>query len=240
MSVSKLSKVLTHIDKFLSPDHLDKLSFLAETVVSIGIIEDADSIHKIQREIENHQGITKKRSVVLLKKFLEVIGYVKFGKELDPVIQALDGSCSLLSPKKLYLYEICIIVCDELGKRSFSQLLYRIPDEELGGHRDRIKTPVQLFRRLLRQQTLSVDKEEESIELLCDWLVDIGRLDIKKDVEKHARPLPEQGMCRVQRSYDAVCLAKHPSVSGPGLADTGGQVPLQISCDMSLSPLLFE
>lgn len=192
--MANLPKVLTHIDKYLSQDHLDKLCFLAETVVSIGSIEEADSIHKIQREIENQQGISKKRSIVLLKKFLEAIGYVKFGKDLDPIIAELEGNCSLFPPEKLYLYEISMIVCDELGKNSFSQLKHRIPDAQLCVNRDRIKTPVQLFKRLLRQQTLSVDKEEESLELLYEWLDDIGRLDIVRDIKKHSRLVQEQGM----------------------------------------------
>jgi hypothetical protein len=201
MALGKLPKVLTHIDKYLSPDQLDKLCFLAETVVSIGSIEDADSIHQIQKEIQKQQGISEKRSLVLLKKFLEDIGYVRFGQELDPIIDGISGSCSLLPPKKLYLYEISMIVCDELGKKSFSQLKHRIPDDQLGGHRDRIKTPVQLFKRLLRQQTLSVDREEASLELLYEWLEDIGRLDIVQDIKKHSRPVAEEGNWR----YDDFC-----------------------------------
>ena len=200
MAASKLSEVLTDVDKFLTPDHLEKLSFLVESVVPIGASEVVDSINGIQRRIENQQGITKKLSVVLLKKFLVVIGCARFGKELDPVIQALDGSCSLLSPKKLYLYEICIIVCNKLGRISFKQLLHRLPYSELCMYQS--KSPVQLFRRLLQLQILSVDREEESIELLCGWLADIGREDLKDDVKKHPRPGVEEGMCRVQRCYE--------------------------------------
>lgn len=131
--MAELAKVLTHIDRFLSLDHLDKLCFLAETVVSI---EEADNIHKIQRGIENQQGISRKHSLVLLKKFLEVIGYVRFGKDLDPIIDAIEGSCSLFPPKKLYLYEVIVTVCDELGRKSFYQLKQRIPDALLFEHRD--------------------------------------------------------------------------------------------------------
>lgn len=54
-----------------------------------------------------------------------------------------------------------------------------------------IKTPIQLFRRLLQQQTLSVDNEERSLALLYEWLDDIGRLDIVQDIKKHSRPVKE-------------------------------------------------
>lgn len=203
---TSLLKLLTRIDRFLSPEHQDKLCFLAETVASFGSIEGADSIVKIQREIQNQQGISKKRSIVLLKQFLEVIGYVKFSNELDPIIDAIDERCSLLPPKKLYLYEICMMVCDELGRASFSQLKHRIPDEQLGVHRDKIKAPVQLFRRLLRQQTLSVDNEEQSLKLLCEWLDDIGRLDIVQGIKKRSRPTQEEGMS---------CMTVFPWLSSP-------------------------
>lgn len=188
MAACKLHEVLTQLDERLSQDDLDKLSFLAGSVVPFDSIEGADSIDEIQCMIESQQG--KERSVVLLRKFLEIIGLDRLGKKLDSVIQALDGGCSLLPPKTPHLYKICIIISDQLGHKSFQRLLYMIPDMRRGRH-GAIKTPVQLFRRLLLQQTLSVDREKESIDLLCIWLGDIGRVDILQDIMRHS----SQGMC---------------------------------------------
>ena len=186
--------LLSHIDRFLSRDDRDKLCFLAETVVPNGLLEETGSIKDIQRVMENQQGISRRCSMVLLKKLLEIIGYKRFGKDLDQIIDRMDGTCSVSLPKKLYLYEILVKICDQLGRQSFFLLKARIPDEQLHQSRERIKTPVQLFRRLLQLQTLSVEREEESLALLHEWLVDIGRLDIVQNMKMHSRPAPGQGM----------------------------------------------
>ena len=188
----KASKVLSSIDKFLAQEHLEKLCFLAETVLPYGAVEKADSIHVVQRTLESHTPVGRNGSFVLLKRFLESLCLVRFGKEISTLIDPNDHY-TFPSLDKLYLYEIVIMVCDNLGRDSFKRLKNRIPDSQLGAHRDRVTTPIQLFKRLLEQQTLSVSKEKDSLELLSEWLEDIGRVDIVQQLKEHPRPKQEQG-----------------------------------------------
>lgn len=193
----KKASALTRIDNNLSPERLEELCFLAETVLPYGSVDQVDSIHTIQREMEKKDAIGRNASIILMKRFLKTIGYIKYAEGLNSLIDPNDYSYCLPSLEKLYLYEILILVCDNLGKKSFNQLKQRIPDAQLGAHRGRIMTPIQLFRRLLEQQTLSVSNVQHSLEVLREWLTDIGRLDIVQQVKDHSRPVQEQGssMC---------------------------------------------
>lgn len=189
----KKAKILTKIDNFLSQEHLEKLCFLVETVLPYGSVDQADSILTIQRALESHTKIGRNGSIILLRRFLEIIGCIKFSRQLNPLIDPSEHSQYQPSLQKLYLYEILVLVCDSLGEKSFIRLKSRIPDVQLGAHRDRVKTSVQLFKRLLQQQTLSVSKEDESLKLLNEWLTDIGRLDIVQEITEHPRTALDKG-----------------------------------------------
>ena len=185
--------MLSHIDKYLTKEHREKLCFLAETVLPYSAVEEADSIHAVQRALERHVG--RNGSLVLLKQFLESLCLVRFAKQLSSLIDPNGHEYipPLTTLNKLYLYGIMIMVCDNLGEDSFRRLKNRIPDSQLGAHRDEIATSVQLFKMLLQQQTLSVSKESDSLKLLSEWLEDIGRADIVRRLRNHPRPVEEQG-----------------------------------------------
>ncbi len=183
------AKVLGKIEEYLSEEHLEKLFFLAETALSRTVVEKADGIITIQRELEKQAGCNRSISLKLIQRFLETIGYAAFSRELEPLIDQSAPGYSNLSLSKLYLYEIIVLVCDSLGKKSFTQLKNRIPDSQLGAHRDRIMTAIQLFKKLLEKQTLSVSHEKKSLDLLMDWLGDIRRQDIVQQIKDHPRPV---------------------------------------------------
>ena len=61
------AKVLSRLEDYLSEDHLEKLYFLAETVLSRPAVEKADGIIAIQRELENHTGCNRNTSLKLLQ-----------------------------------------------------------------------------------------------------------------------------------------------------------------------------
>jgi len=184
--------ILNNIDKYLSDEQLEKLLFLAETVLPYDSLDQVDSIHTIERKLEQSTRIGSNASVHLLKRFLDTIGCVRFAEELCPLIGADEVGYSLPADK-LYLYELIILVTGMLNQKSFSQLKNVITDSQLGAHRDRITSPIKLFKRLIEQQTLRVDNIERSKTVICEWLTTIGRLDIADRVREYARPREEQG-----------------------------------------------
>ena len=200
------TKVLSRIEEYLSDEQLEKLFFLSETVLSRTVVERADGIIAIQRELERLRDYNRNNSLKLLQRFLETIGYGAFARELEPLIDNSAPGHSCLPLQKLYLYEIIVMVCDNLGKKSLSQLKNRIPDSQLGAHRDRIKTSIQLFKKLIERQTLSVSHERKSLALLMEWLDDIGRRDIVQLIKDHPRPIQEQGLCYLYFCADSALI----------------------------------
>ena len=187
------ARILSRLDDCFSEEHLEKLFFLAETVLSRTVLEEVDSVVEIHRKLETYTGCNRNTSLKLLQRFLETIGCIAYSHQLEPLIDRSAPGYSHLPLQKLYLYEILVLVCNNLDKRSFSRLKNRIPDSQLGANRDRIKTSIQLFKKLLEKQTLSEISERKSLDLLMGWLDDIGRRDIVQLIKDCPRPVQEQG-----------------------------------------------
>lgn len=200
---NKKAKIVNHIDKYLSQEHLEKLCFLTETVLPLRKVQKADCLPDLLHGLESNTVADDNACIKILKRFLDTIGFIKFGKQLDSLISPAD-TYIFPSLDKLYLYELAILVCDNLDTLSFKRLKNRIPDIQLGGNRDRITTPIQLFRRLIHENTLNFLEEKKSLDLLKEWLGDIGRKDIVQLLNCHPRPVQEQGMSGRQAKFHAV------------------------------------
>ena len=53
--------------------------------------------------------------------------------------------------------------------KALKKLVRKIPKKQIRGHRDNIKTPIQLFQSLLNRGTISFKKASESLEALEDY-----------------------------------------------------------------------
>jgi len=97
----------------------------------------------------------------------------------------------------MYLQELLISVADELGNGDYlTQLLYAIPEEKIGVSPDSINWAVQLFQRLLHEQTISADNQS-TLNDLAQWLQDIGRKDIAKKLFGFGTAVQEQGLLHI-------------------------------------------
>ena len=192
---------INKIDKFLSTDDREKLCFLSEVVLPRVKVQNSKAtdlgLSELQRALELEVGVGpegRSNSIIILRRFFVTIGLAKYLDELEALIDPKLPAYVFPSYDKLYLYELAVCVSDQLGDVDFKRLKFLIPDGQLGANRDRLTTPVQLFRRLFEEQTLSVSKEAASLELLKGWLAELGRKDIVQLVNNHKRPVLEQGM----------------------------------------------
>ena len=198
------NSAINKIDKFLSTDDLEKLCFLSEVVLPRIKVQKATDFCELQRALELEVGVGpegRSNSIIILRRFFGTIGLVKYLDELEALIDPKLPAYIFPSYDKLYLYELAVRVSDQLEDGDFKRLKFLIPDGQLGANRDRLTTPVQLFRRLIEEQTLSVSKEAASLELLKGWLAELGRKDIVQLVKAHKRPVPEQGMLMSSTQY---------------------------------------
>ena len=189
----KKLKVLTDVNKYLSSEDLEKLSFLAETVIPFRTVESLKSLLDIETSLDQLE--EGNASIVILKRFLNIVHLPKYSRQLETLLSSAD-TYTFPSPKKLYFYELVILVCNNLGTEYFKRLKDRIPTVQLGSNKESITTPVMLFRKLIQSNTLNFEEEQESLTLLKVWLDDIGRKDIIRELDKHPypRPVQEQGM----------------------------------------------
>lgn len=173
-----LSKLMTRVDKFSDSDQVEKLKLLAAAIVPYGVIENSTVI-EIYRKLEAECGET---ATPIIARLLDKGGFrQEFVEQLQAVIPARETADVPL----LYFTELLVAISDDLGNGDYlRKLKNRIPDSQLGTSRDRISTAVQLFQRLMFEDTIAVEKEIESLTLLAEWLDDIGRRDIAVKVKK--------------------------------------------------------
>lgn len=115
---------------------------------------------------------------------LELFSYI------DKCLISPANTYTFPSLDKLYLYELAILVCNNLDPLSFQHLNNRISGIQLGGKKD---TPTQLFRELIRFCVLSL----KSLELLKEWLIDIGRTDIVFSLNQEQGDFPHSSISQV-------------------------------------------
>ena len=179
----ELRKLLGNIDARLASTQIEKICFLAESVLPYASVDNvSNSVHSVQQVMETHLG--RNVSLVLLKRFLNNVGAIKFSTDLEPFVN--EHGVVLRYPK-LYFYEVIVMVIENLGRESFRRLKNLIPDSQLGVNMDRITTEIELFRRLLQKQILSDLRERESLSELKKWLECIGRSDIVVIIDQHPR-----------------------------------------------------
>ena len=174
-------KVLTEADKFRDADQLEKLKLLAMAVLSYSKIDGpsvgvVDIYHAIQTRY-------KDSAPAIITRLLDKAGF----RQKD--VSQLSGipACETAPLPHLYFTELLVEISDDLGHGEyFSRLKNRIPDTQLGTSRDSISTSVELFKRLLFTNTISVSNEVESLRLLSGWLGDVGRQDISSKVREYA------------------------------------------------------
>ena len=176
-------ELLKLLNNFSDSDQVEKLRLLAAAIVPYGSIEKSTVIEIYQKlKSECREG-----AIPIITRLLDRAG---FQQKYIEQLQAVVPACETADVPRLYFTELLVAVSDELGKGDYlRKLKNRIPDEQLGVSRDRISTAVQLFQRLLFEDTIALEKEIESLTLLAEWLGDIGRRDIavKVDREKKER-----------------------------------------------------
>ena len=172
-----LLKFLTKVDKFSDSDQLERLRLLATAIVPYGTIENSTVI-EVYKKLQATCGENAKPIITRL------MDKASFRQDFIVQLKTMPA-CETANIPLLYFTELLIDISDDLGNGEYlRRLKNRIPDSQLGSSRDRITTAVQLFQQLLLEQTLSFNKEIESLTLLTEWLGDIGRRDIANKVEK--------------------------------------------------------
>lgn len=175
-----ISKLLTEANNFSDSDQKEKMRLLAAAVVPYGKVSQK-SVPEIYREIETRRGEV---ATAIMARLMDKAGFRrKFISQLQrtPV-------CESAHMPLLYFTELLVEISDELGNGEYlRRLKNRIPDSQLGTCRENISTAVQLFQQLLFTQTINLEEEVKSLELVQEWLCDIGRIDISRKVEKEKK-----------------------------------------------------
>ena len=173
-----IRKLLTKVDNFSDSDQLEKLRLLATAVLSYGNIGKDSTATEIYTQL---RGKYSDNATPIITRLLDRAGAKQ---DLVTQLQKIPAVESDEVPL-LYFTELLVDIADELGNGEYlKKLKNRIPDSQLGVSRDRISTAVQLFQQLIFQQTITFNKEIESLSLVAEWLGDIGRRDIAVKVEK--------------------------------------------------------
>ena len=173
-----IRKLLTKVDNFSDSDQLEKLRLLATAILPYGKIEKDSTAIEIYTELKNERG---EKAIPIITRLLD-----RAGVRQDLIVQLKKiPACETADVPLLYFTELLVDISDDLGNGDYlRKLKNRIPDSQLGTSRDRIGTAVQLFQQLIFEQTISFDKEIDSLNLLVEWLGDIGRRDIAAKVKK--------------------------------------------------------
>lgn len=167
-----IRKLLTKVDNFSDSDQLEKLRLLATAVLSYGNIGKDSTATEIYTQL---RGKYSDHATPIITRLLDRAGAKQ---DLVTQLQKIPAVESDEVPL-LYFTELLVDIADELGNGEYlKKLKNRIPDSQLGVSRDRISTAVQLFQQLIFQQTITFNKEIESLSLVAEWLGDIGRRDI--------------------------------------------------------------
>ena len=183
-----LQSVLVNIDNFSTQDKLEKLKLLAIAVVPFGQIENVQSVPQIFR-VFNQCGFHGK-AVPLLKRMLLKAGYHQRTSQLDEHISPSEESQTL---PVLYFHELLIEVADEVGNGDYLRKLVEIiPEAKIGVAAESIKSAVQLFQRLLHEQTICPEDPNTLYEL-AQWLRDIGRNDVAGKVQRFGTQVQVHG-----------------------------------------------
>ena len=202
-----LNQVLAKIDNFATSNQVERVRLLAAAVVPYGLVEDSSKkIPEIYREIKS---IHKGSSIPLFTRLLRKAGVEpRYVSMLDSFLPATGTTET--TETGLCFTELLVTVSDHLGNNDYlRKLTNRIPEEKLGSTSERIKSSVQLFQRLLHEDTLSLQRKKESLDLLSRWLSDIGRRDIAKLVEEAKQnqpPSQEQGILVICCPKSVKCL----------------------------------
>ena len=179
-----IRKLLTRVDNFSDSDQLEKLRLLATAVLPYGKVGKDSTAIEIYTQLEKKY--TRDHAIPIITRLLDRAGAKRdFVTQLQEIPAVESDEVPLL-----YFTELLVDIADELGNEEYlSKLKNRIPDSQLGVSRDRISTAVQLFQQLIFEQTITFSKEIESLNLLAEWLGDIGRRDIaiRVEKEKHER-----------------------------------------------------
>ena len=173
-------KLLTEANNFSDSDQKEKMRLLAAAVVPYGKVSQK-SVPEIYREIETRRGEV---ATAIMARLMDKAGFRrKFISQLERT-----PTCESDHIPLLYFTELLVEISDELGNGEYlRRLKNRIPDSQLGTCRENISTAVQLFQQLLFTQTINLEEEVKSLELVEEWLRDIGRVDISRKVEKEKK-----------------------------------------------------
>jgi len=180
--------VLVKIDKYANNSEREKLCLLATAVIPYGKVETLKGVPELFQRLKRTQ--FSENAVELLQRMLSKAGF------RSDHVSWLDEHVvkdNLQQLPDMYLQELLISVADELGDGDYlRQLLYVIPEDKIGVSPDSIKSAVQLFQRLLHEQTISADNQS-TLNDLAKWLQDIGRKDIAKRLFGFGTAVQEQG-----------------------------------------------
>lgn len=189
-----LSSVLVKINRFATDSDREKLYLLATAMIPYGKVETLKGVPELFRCIERTQ--FSKNAVELLQRMLSKAGFKsEHVSWLDEHVAKPKDNFQQLPD--MYLQELLISVADELGNGEYlRQLLYVIPEDKIGVSPDSINSAVQLFQRLLHEQTISPDNQR-TLSDLAQWLQDIGRKDIAKRLFGFGTAVQEQGLLHI-------------------------------------------
>ena len=153
-----LPSVLVTIDNFSTQDKLERLKLLANAVVPYGQTENVQSVPQMFRVLE--QCGFHGKALPLLKRMLLKAGYYQHTAQLDEHIAPSEESQTL---PVLYFHELLIEVADNIGNRDYLRKLVEIvPEAKIGVAAENIRSTVQLFQRLLHEQTTSPEDPSTS------------------------------------------------------------------------------
>lgn len=174
-----LLSVLVTIGNFGTQDKLERLKLLANAVVPYGQTENVQSVAQMFRVLE--QCGFHGKAPPLLKRMLLKAGYYQHISQLDEHIAPSEESQTL---PVLYFHELLIEVADEVGNGDYLRKLVEIiPEAKIGVAAENIRSAVQLFQRLLHEQTISPE-DPSTLYQLARWLRDIGRNDVAGKVQR--------------------------------------------------------
>lgn len=152
-------KLLTEANNFSDSDQKEKMRLLAAAVVPYGKVSQK-SVPEIYREIETRRGEV---ATAIMARLMDKAGFRrKFISQLERA-----PACESEYIPLLYFTELLVEISDELGNGEYlRRLKNRIPDSQLGTCRENISTAVQLFQQLLFTQTINLEEEVKSLELV--------------------------------------------------------------------------
>ena len=191
-----LSSVLVKIDKYATDSDREKLYLLATAVIPYGQVETLKGVPELFQCLKGTQ--FSENAVKLLQRMLSKAGFRSDHVSLldEHVTKPRDNVPQLPDMK---LQELLISVADELGNGKYlRQLLYVIPEEKIGVSPGTINSAVQLFQRLLHEQTISADNQR-TLDDLAQWLQEVGRKDIAKKWFGFGTAVQEQGLLHINK-----------------------------------------